>query len=287
LIKWELISCIFKKLFRDVKGIKMKEENIKLILKDLSVRYNTKGTSTLALTDVNIKVKDGEFVSVVGPSGCGKSTLLKVVSGLLTPAKGKALIDNKEVNGVPENVGMVFQNDALLPWKSVFDNVRLPLAIANDSKSQQKEKAKELIKLVGLEGFEEFYPKQLSGGMKKRVALARTFAHDPSIYLMDEPFGPLDAQTRVTIGEEFLKMWERVGKSVLFITHDIEEAIALSDRVLVMSDRPGTIKAEFTVPLERPRPFYDIRFDPRFKELQREVWESLADTDKEREAVRS
>jgi NitT/TauT family transport system ATP-binding protein len=255
----------------------MATENIKLELKDLSVRYNTKGQSTLALTDVNIKIKDGEFVSVVGPSGCGKSTLLKVVSGLIKPAGGKALIDNQEIKGVPENVGMVFQNDALLPWKSVLDNVRLPLAIANQSNAQQEEKALELIKMVGLEGFEKFYPKQLSGGMRKRVALARAFAHDPSIYLMDEPFGPLDAQTRVSIGEEFLKMWERVGKSVLFITHDIEEAIALSDRVLVMSNRPGTIKAEFTIPLERPRPFYDIRFDPIFKELQKEIWGSLAD----------
>jgi len=264
----------------------MAEANIKLELKNLSVRYLTKGQNTLALNDVNIKVKDGEFVSVVGPSGCGKSTLLKVVSGLLKPAGGTALIDNKEIKGVPSDVGMVFQNDALLPWKTVLENVRLPLAIANQSKAQQLDRARELIKMVGLEGFEGFYPKQLSGGMKKRVALARTFAHDPSIFLMDEPFGPLDAQTRVSIGEEFLKIWERVGKSVLFITHDIEEAIALSDRVLVMSNRPGTIKAEFTVPLERPRPFYDIRFDSRFKELQREVWESLADVEKESEEFR-
>ncbi|WP_251548706.1 ABC transporter ATP-binding protein [Neobacillus muris] len=261
-------------------------ENLKLKLSDLSVRYSTKGQSTLAVSKVNLTVKNGEFVSVVGPSGCGKSTLLKVVSGLLKPSEGQALLDGKEIKDVPESIGMVFQNDALLPWKSVFDNVRLPLAIANKSTQEQEERAKDLIQMVGLEGFEQFYPKQLSGGMRKRVALARAFAHDPSLYLMDEPFGPLDAQTRVTIGEEFIKMWERVGKSVLFITHDIEEAIALSDRVVVMSGRPGTIKAEFKVPLERPRPFYDIRFDSRFKEIQREIWESLADIHKESEVSR-
>jgi len=256
-------------------------EDNKLKLDHLSVRYENKGESTLAVTDVNLTVKNGEFVSVVGPSGCGKSTLLKVVSGLLKPSEGTAYIDGKPITDVPESIGMVFQNDALLPWKSVIDNIRLPLAIKGQSRTEQEDKARDLIKMVGLEGFEHFYPSRLSGGMRKRVALARAFAHDPSLYLMDEPFGPLDAQTRVSIGEEFVKMWERVGKSVLFITHDIEEAIALSDRVVVMTGRPGTIKAEFEVPLERPRPFYDIRFDSRFKELQKEIWESLADIKKE------
>lgn len=249
----------------------------KLELQGLQVRYETKEHSTLAIEHVDLTVQDGEFVSVVGPSGCGKSTLLKVVSGLLKPAKGKALIDGKPIVNVPEQIGMVFQNDALLPWKSVYDNVRLPLEIKNVSKARQKEEVNRLLEMVHLNGFEEYYPKQLSGGMRKRVALARTFAYDPSIYLMDEPFGPLDAQTRVTIGEEFLRIWEAVGKSVLFITHDIEEAIALSDRVIVMSKRPGTIKAEFKVELERPRPFYEIRFEPRFKELQREIWACMSE----------
>ena len=249
----------------------------KLSIQDLAVAYQSKGRRTVALEGVNLDVKDGEFVSVVGPSGCGKSTLLKVVAGLLQPAAGAAYIDGEPVNGVPDQVGMVFQNDALLPWKTVAQNVRLPLAIKGLPDKAQEQEADRLLKMVGLDGFAGFYPKQLSGGMRKRVALARTFAYDPDIYLMDEPFGPLDAQTRVKIGEEFLQMWDAVGKSVLFITHDIEEAIALSDRVIVMSARPGRIKAEFDVRLARPRPFYDIRFDPMFKELQKEIWAQMSD----------
>ncbi|SFI98650.1 NitT/TauT family transport system ATP-binding protein [Paenibacillus sp. UNC496MF] len=249
----------------------------KLSIRELAVEYRSKGRRTLALEGVNLDVKDGEFVSVVGPSGCGKSTLLKVVSGLLEPAEGGAYIDGEPVSGVPDGVGMVFQNDALLPWKTVLQNIRLPLAIKGLPEREQVREANRLLQVVGLEGFAGFYPKQLSGGMRKRVALARTFAYDPDIYLMDEPFGPLDAQTRVKIGEQFLHMWEAVGKSVLFITHDIEEAIALSDRVIVMSPRPGRIKAEFDIRLPRPRPFYDIRFEPAFKELQKEIWAQMAD----------
>ncbi len=249
----------------------------KLLIDDLKVEYYAKDQHTVALEHVRLTVEDGEFVSVVGPSGCGKSTLLKVVSGLLQPAEGAAYIDGKRIEGVPDNVGMVFQNDALLPWKNVIDNVRLPLEIKGLPKSEQLQEANRLLQMVGLDGFAQYFPKQLSGGMRKRVALARTFAYDPDIYLMDEPFGPLDAQTRVKIGEEFLEIWERVGKSVLFITHDIEEAIALSDRVIVMSARPGRIKADFKINLERPRPFYDIRFDPVFKELQKEIWAQMAD----------
>ncbi|WP_027091572.1 ABC transporter ATP-binding protein [Cohnella thermotolerans] len=255
----------------------MNDNESKLAIRDLKVEYDAKGRRTVALEQVNLNVKDGEFVSVVGPSGCGKSTLLKVVSGLLRPAGGTASIDGKEIAGVPDQVGMVFQNDALLPWKTVIDNVRLPLEIKGVPRKEQLHEAQRLLGMVGLEGFASYYPKQLSGGMRKRVALARTFAYDPEIYLMDEPFGPLDAQTRVKIGEQFLKIWEQVGKSVLFITHDIEEAIALSDRVVVMSARPGRIKAEFNVRLERPRPFYDIRFDPLFKDLQKEIWAQMAD----------
>jgi NitT/TauT family transport system ATP-binding protein len=249
----------------------------KLAIRDLNVEYDAKGQRTIALEQVQLTVEDGEFVSVVGPSGCGKSTLLKVVSGLIQPATGAAYIDGKAISEIPEQVGMVFQNDALLPWETVIDNVRLPLEIKGLPGKEQIQEANRLLRMVGLEGFAQYFPKQLSGGMRKRVALARTFAYDPDIYLMDEPFGPLDAQTRVKIGEEFLKIWERVGKSVLFITHDIEEAIALSDRVLVMSPRPGRIKAEFNIRLERPRPFYEIRFDPVFKELQKEIWAQMSD----------
>lgn len=249
----------------------------KLTVKDLKVCYGTNDNNTIALENVSLTVKDGEFVSLVGPSGCGKSTLLKAVSGLIRPEKGTILIDGNPVKGVPDEVGFVFQNDALLPWKTIIDNVRLPLEIKGFNKAQQLEEAKRFIDMVGLKGFEEYFPNQLSGGMKKRVALARSFAYDPELYLMDEPFGPLDAQTRVKIGDSFLKMWESVGKSVLFVTHDIEEAIVLSDRVVVMSKRPGRVKAEFEVNIGRPRPYYDSRFNARFKELQKEIWSYISE----------
>lgn len=253
--------------------------NSKLVIEGVRAVYHTNQQTTEALRDVNITVEDGEFVSIVGPSGCGKSTLLKVISGLLEPSGGRILIDGKEVKGVPDAVGFVFQNDALLPFKTVIDNVRLPLDLKKVPKKEQLRESKRLLGMVGLTGFEDYYITQLSGGMRKRVALARTFAYDPEIYLMDEPFGPLDAQTRVNIGEEFLKIWERMGKSVLFVTHDIEEAIALSDRVIVMSQRPGMIKDEFKIDLGRPRPFYLSRFEPKFKVLQKAIWQSLSAQD--------
>ena len=255
----------------------MTNKNTKLSISDLQVEYETRAGSTLALDQVSLEIHDGEFVSVVGPSGCGKSTLLKAVAGLLRPSSGTISIDGQQVQGIPDQIGMVFQNDALLPWKTVYDNVRLPLVIRGMAPTEQKSTVLKLLEMVGLNGFEHFYPNQLSGGMRKRVALARTFAYDPSIYLMDEPFGPLDAQTRMKIGEEFLKIWEQVGKSVLFITHDIEEAIALSDRVVVMTRRPGKIKAEFRVELKRPRPYFGVRFHPQFQQLQKSIWEAMAD----------
>jgi NitT/TauT family transport system ATP-binding protein len=251
----------------------------KLTIRDMKVRYTTKEHDTVAVEDLNLTVKEGEFVSLVGPSGCGKSTLLKVVCGLLQPEEGEVLLDGRPIKGVPDGVGFVFQNDALLPWKTILENVRMPLESKGLKKDEQAEQARQYIEMVGLKGFEKYFPKQLSGGMRKRVALARAFAYDPDLYLMDEPFGPLDAQTRVMIGDAFLKMWEKVGKSVLFVTHDIEEAIVLADRVLVMSKRPGKIKAEFEVNLGRPRPYYESRFDARFKELQKEIWGYISEVE--------
>lgn len=248
----------------------------KLEMQNIYLNFTSKEQNVEVLNNVNISIEDGEFVSIVGPSGCGKSTLLKIVSGLLEPTSGQVLIDGKPSTGVPDSVGFVFQNDALLPWKSVLDNIRLPLDLKNVPKKEQHQEAMKLIQMVGLTGFEHYHIQKLSGGMKKRVAIARTLAYDPEIYLMDEPFGPLDAQTRVNIGEEFLKIWEKMGKSVMFVTHDIEEAIALSDRVIVMTPRSSSVKAEFKVDLGRPRPFYSSRFEPRFKELQKEIWECLS-----------
>ena len=249
---------------------------VKLEAQHLSVNYETESQTTEALRDVSFQVSEGEFLSIIGPSGCGKSTLLKAICGLLPISEGKVLIDGKDVSGVPESVGFVFQNDALLPRKSVLDNIRLPLELKGMSKAEQMEETKRLIRMVNLVGFEKYPISQLSGGMRKRVALARTFAYDPDIYLMDEPFGPLDAQTRLNIGEEFLRIWESLGKSVLFVTHDIEEAITLSDRIILLSAHPGRVRDEFVVDLDRPRPYYSARFEPRFTQLQKKIWESLS-----------
>lgn len=248
----------------------------KVELDGVSLRFGEGAASHLAVEGVDLRLEDGEFLSIVGPSGSGKSTLLKVVAGLLAPSSGVARLDGVEIADVPAHAGLVFQNDALLPWRTVAENVRFPLALKGGSRATQQARVSELLRMVGLERFADFFPRQLSGGMRKRVALARTLAHDPDVLLMDEPFGPLDAQTRIRLGGEFLALWETVGKSVIFVTHDVEEAIALSDRVVVMTSAPGRIKAEFRVDLERPRDFYEIRFDERFKALHRAIWQELS-----------
>ncbi len=249
--------------------------NAAVTIRDLRIIYSSGRQATLAVDGATLAVGEGEFVALVGPSGCGKSTILKVVAGLLAASGGTVLVGDEPVRGVPDGVGMVFQNDALLPWKTVRDNVRLPLVLRGLTAAEQRAQTRQLIDLVQLTGFEDFYPRALSGGMRKRVALARTLAYDPRLFLMDEPFGPLDAQTRILIGREFLAIWERLGKSVLFVTHDVEEAIALADRVLVMSPRPGRIVAEFRVDLPRPRDYEEIRFEPQFRDLQRAIWHAL------------
>lgn len=250
----------------------------KVSVANVSLWYGSGALEHFALDDINLDLQDGEFLSIVGPSGCGKSTLIKLVAGLLSPTEGRIEIDGKDKGrGVPPNVGLVFQNDALLPWRTVLENVRLPLVGGGQSRADQVAQVTDLLGLVGLSEFADFYPGQLSGGMRKRVALARTLAYDPGVFLMDEPFGPLDAQTRIRLGGEFLDIWEKVGKSVIFITHDVEEAIALSDRVVVMSAAPGRIKAEFPIDLPRPRDFYEVRFEMAFKELHRQIWHTLAE----------
>jgi NitT/TauT family transport system ATP-binding protein len=247
----------------------------KLAIQDLTVTYRDNGRETTAVEGASLTVADGEFVALVGPSGCGKSTILKIVAGLIAPTRGSVSVDGIPVKGVPPGVGMVFQNDALLPWKNARDNIRLPLLVRGLSAPEQAAEVERLVHLVELDGFEAFYPRELSGGMRKRVALARTLAYDPSLYLMDEPFGPLDALTRVHIGNEFLAIWQRVRKSVIFVTHDVMEAMGLADRVIVMSAHPGRIKAEFNVTFPRPRNYNEVRFDPAFVTLQREIWEAL------------
>jgi NitT/TauT family transport system ATP-binding protein len=234
------------------------------------------GGSVRALERVSLQIQDGEFVSLVGPSGCGKSTILRLVSGLLAPTSGSVQLDGVPVDGVPPSVGFMFQHDALLPWATALENVALALELRHMPRQEREPRARQLLATVGLAGFEGAYPSTLSGGMRKRVALARVLAYDPSVYLMDEPFGALDAQTKVQLGAELLRIWDDLDRTVLFVTHDIEEAIGLSDRVLVMSRRPGRIKSEYRIDLPRPRDFYEVRFSARFQELHRAIWHDLA-----------
>ncbi|HWM77747.1 MAG TPA: ABC transporter ATP-binding protein [Methylomirabilota bacterium] len=240
----------------------------KISVSGLSITFGP----TRALDRVSLNVNDGEFVSIVGPSGCGKSTMLNVIAGLLAPAEGGTRVAGIEGSAPGSRIGYMFQKDTLLPWATTLDNVYLPMDVQGVRDSR---KAGALIDMVGLTGFEGHFPRQLSGGMSKRVQLARLLAQDPDVLLMDEPFGALDAQTRLIIQEEFLKIWERSRKTVLFVTHDLQEAIALSDRVVLISARPGRVKAVYRVDLARPRHVEEVMAHPRFMALFQEIWASL------------
>ncbi len=226
----------------------------------------------VVLQDITFEVKSGEFVSIVGPSGCGKSTILNLVSGLLPLSEGniKVLSD-----GGPRSLGYIFQKDVLFPWRTVLENVCLPLKFRKVDKETASQKATEWIRRVGLQGFEYYYPAQLSGGMRKRVALAMVFIYEPATILMDEPFGALDIQTRNVMENELLQLWEENKKTVVFVTHDLEEAISLSDRVLVMKRGPGRIKSTYEIDLPRPRNVVDIRFHRHFLDLHQRIWNDL------------
>lgn len=206
-----------------------------------------------AVTDAGIVVESGEFVSIIGPSGCGKSTLLNAVAGFLKPTRGAVMVDDEPVNGPSADRGMVFQQYSLFPWKTVRENVEFGLKIKGMDRSRRESAARTLLGLAGLLAFENQYPDRLSGGMKQRVGIVRALATGPKVLLLDEPFGALDAQTRIIMQQILTNMWQRLKISVLFVTHDIDEAIFLSDRVYCMTARPGTIKAEITIPLPRPR----------------------------------
>ena len=248
-----------------------------IVLSNVTLDYpSPTGNAVRALERVSLLVQSGEFVSLVGPSGCGKSTILKLVSGLLAPTSGNVLLDGQPVSGVPAGVGFMFQSDALLPWATAIENVAVALELRGLPRPAREQRARELVRMVGLEGFEHAYPATLSGGMRKRVALARVLAYDPAVYLMDEPFGALDAQTKVQMGGELLRIWDGLDRTIVFVTHDIEEAIALSDRVLVMTRRPGRIKSEYRIDLPRPRDFYEVRFTPEFRKLHQAIWRDLA-----------
>ena len=244
----------------------------------VSKRFRTpSGDIYTAITDFSLTVGKGEFVSIVGPTGCGKSTTLSLISGLAPPSSGEVRVMGKPVTEIGKQLGFVFQGDVLFPWKSVIGNVSAGLRFRGVPKKEAHERAREWIAKVGLSGFEDHYPHQLSGGMRKRTALAQSLITSPEIILMDEPFSALDVQTRTLMEDELLDLWSSTSASVVFVTHDLEEAIALSDRVCVMTAGPGTVKGIYTIDLARPRHVAEIRFEPRFVELYRTIWEDLRD----------
>jgi NitT/TauT family transport system ATP-binding protein len=245
----------------------------------LTKRFLTpNGEPFTAVKDVSLTVEPGQFCAIVGPTGCGKSTTLGQVSGLERPSAGAVRVGGQTVEGITAGVSYMFQADSLFPWKTVLANVMIGPMLTGTPKRQAIDLARDWLRRVGLNGFEDRYPHQLSGGMRKRVAMAAALINNPRILLMDEPFGALDVQTKSIMQGELLQLWEQLRPSVLFITHDLDEAVALSDRVAVMTSSPGSIKKVFDIDLPRPRGnVQDLRHDRRFLELQGEIWESLRD----------
>ncbi len=250
---------------------------IKLSIEHLSKRYwfEREDREVLAVNDVSLDVEDGEFLAIVGPSGCGKTTLLNIVAGLLPYEEGTVAIDGKKVQGPGVDRAVVFQHASLLPWRTIIGNVRYGMELQKRfDESAMRQRADHFIKLVGLSGFERHYPNELSGGMQQRVNLARALAADPKVLLMDEPFAALDAQTREFMQAELLKIWSDNRKTVLFITHQINEAVYLADRVAVMSARPGRLKGVFKIPFGRPRTLH-LKRDPQFLEIEDAIWQLI------------
>ncbi|MBI2955276.1 MAG: ABC transporter ATP-binding protein [Chloroflexi bacterium] len=247
----------------------------KVSIEGLQKFFRTGHTKVIALDNVNLAIPDGQFVCIVGPSGCGKTTLLRILAGLETPSDGRITVvqgdKNKPVNS------MIFQEQSVFPWMTVKDNIAYGLSMRGLDSKGKDEKVDYYVKKVGLSKFAKAYPHQLSGGMKQRVSVARAFANDPEILLMDEPFAALDEQNKILLQEELLRIWEETRKTVIFITHSIDEAIVLGDRVIVMTAHPGTIKADVKVEFARPRGVYELRAQPEFGKLAYEIWGLLRD----------
>ena len=250
------------------------DSKIKLQVRGLSKIYEDNCREVVALKDVNLEVKESEFVMIVGPSGCGKTSLINIIGGLDEASAGEVLLDGKAVSGPGADRGMVFQGYSLFPWLTVQKNVEFGLKMKRVSPAERAEHAREYIRLVGLEGFEDALPRQLSGGMKQRVAIARTLANEPEVLLMDEPFGALDAQTRVVMQELLANISRRTGTTILFITHDIDEAVLLGDRIYVMSRRPGTIREAITVDIPGERNHNSLVL-PEFLETKKKIMDML------------
>jgi NitT/TauT family transport system ATP-binding protein len=250
-----------------------------VVLDDATVAFDVAGGSVYtAVEQATLRIADGEFVAIVGPTGCGKSTLLNVAAGLLQPVSGSVRIFDQPLRGLNRQAGYLFQADAVFPWKTARDNVAIGLEVAGVARYEAAERAQGWLNAVGLGAFAARYPHMLSGGQRKRVALAQVLIRDPKILLMDEPFGPLDAQTRQVMGNLLLDLWTRDRKAVLFVTHDLEEAIALADRVVIMSAGPSArIIGDWRVTLPRPRDIFEVRLDKEFHALHREIWSVLKD----------
>jgi ABC-type nitrate/sulfonate/bicarbonate transport system, ATPase component len=255
------------------------EDAARIEIVGLTKRFLTpKGEPFTAIRDVTLTVEPGQFCAIVGPTGCGKSTTLAQVSGLERPSAGAVNVGGQVVNGITNGVSYMFQADSLFPWKTVLANVMVGPTLLGTPKREATELAMDWLRRVGLAGFEDRYPHQLSGGMRKRVAMAAALINNPRILLMDEPFGALDVQTKAIMQTELLQLWEQLRPSVLFITHDLDEAVALSDRVVIMTSSPGTVKDVFDIDLPRPRgDVQEIRHEERFLEIQGQIWESLKD----------
>ena len=247
---------------------------VKVHIDHVVKKFNGRNGEMVALNGVDMDIHENEFICVVGPSGCGKSTLLNIIGGLETPTEGKVLVDGKEVQGPGPDRGIVFQQYALFPWLTVEKNVQFGLKLQGKSKEESEELARKYLKMVDLEGFAKSYPKELSGGMKQRVAIARAYAVNPKVLLMDEPFGALDAQTRTQLQQELLNTWEKEQKTCFFITHDVEEAIILAQRVVIMCARPGRVKEIVDIDIPYPRD-QETKMSPRFLELKNHIWSQV------------
>ena len=245
-------------------------------VRGVSKRFVARGRILLALDAVSLTVETGSFVALVGPSGCGKSTLLNMVAGIASPSSGEILHDGQPVTGINRRVGYMTQQDGLLPWRTVGGNVALPLELAAVRRSEVRSRVHALLRTVGLDGFADHFPVELSGGMRKRAALAQLLIYEPGTLLLDEPFGAVDAQLKLVLQAELMRIWEETGKTILFVTHDLSEAISLAQRVVVFTGRPGRIKLVTDVELPRPRDLFRSRFSPQFLATHERLWAALA-----------
>ena len=246
-----------------------------LSIEGVSKEYHARGKRVVALDAIDLNITEGEFVTIVGPSGCGKSTLLNLIVGLLRSSSGRITFRGAPIDGICTKIGYVTQKDNLLPWRTLSENVEIALEIRGIEKEPRRRQAEELIERVGLSGFEEHYPHELSGGMRQRANIIRTLIYDPELILMDEPFGPLDAQTRIVLQDQLLKLWSASKKTIIFITHDLIEAITLADRVVLMSSRPGKIKSIENVAIPRPRDVFKIHESEEFRAVYERLWQQL------------